>query len=83
MSFIFALGIIFLAGVGALGYIAYIKHIRKKAQEKVERLEIERDTIKIVEEYKRAKVAESWQEFDQQQWQIRYEAEQKRLAEEQ
>lgn len=83
MSFIFALGIIFLAAVGALGYIAYIKHIRKKAQEKVERLEIERDTIKIVEEYKRAKVAESWQEFDQQQWQIRYEAEQKRLAEEQ
>jgi uncharacterized membrane protein (DUF106 family) len=47
---------------------------RKKlaeAQEQIRILNTQRDTARMVEEYKRKKVEETWEEFDRRQWDLR------------
>lgn len=87
MSLIITLGVIFIAAIGAFGYMAYIKHKRKIGLEQVRRLEVERDTVRIVQEFKQEQAAKAWEDFDKEQfdkeqWEIRFNEEQKRLAHE-
>jgi hypothetical protein len=83
MSFIITLGLLFLVGIGALGYLAYIKRIRRKSLERTQQLELERDTLRIVEEHKREQVAKTWEEFDKEQWTIRFNKELEKGSKEQ
>jgi len=71
-----SLGIILLLVILSLAAAAYMLYIRKKqleAAKKIEALNIERDTAHIVEEFKRKQVEQSWEDFDRQQWQKRFE----------
>jgi len=70
-----AVGIAGLTVLTAACVVAFLIWRRKKlneAREKVRILNTQRDTAQIVEEYRRAQVEKSWEEFDRQQWQKRF-----------
>jgi len=70
-----SLGIILLIVVLGLSAAAYMLYIRKKqieAAKKIHDLNVQRDTAHIVEEFKREQIEKSWEEFDKQQWELRF-----------
>jgi Flp pilus assembly protein TadB len=70
-----AVGIAGLTVLTAACVVAFLIWRRKKlneAQERVRILNTARDTAQIIEDHRRREVEKSWEEFDRQQWQKRF-----------
>jgi hypothetical protein len=66
------LGLTVMAVVVITGYLIWRKKKLAEAQAEIHRLNVARDTARIVEEYKRKEVEMSWEDFDRQQWELRF-----------
>lgn len=69
------IGLMGFTVVVAVAVTAFLVWRHKKlaeARAEIHRLNTARDTARIVEEYKRKKVEESWEDYDRRQWELRF-----------
>lgn len=70
-----SIGIMLFAVIGSICTFFYLLYLRKKqtnAIERIQNLQVQQDTAKILEDHKREQVERTWEEFDRQQWDKRF-----------
>jgi Flp pilus assembly protein TadB len=72
MSVIIALSLTVIFAISTGAFLIWRRKKLAEAQEKIRVLNTARDTARIVEEHRRSEVEQSWEEFDRQQWEIRF-----------
>lgn len=66
------MGLTVLVAASTAIFLIWRKKKLAEAQEQIRILNTQRDTARIIEEDRRKKVEQSWEEFDRQQWERRF-----------
>lgn len=69
------IGFTIFAALFTVGYLFWRAKKHREAADRILDLQIQNDTARIIHDHKIEEVDKSWEEYDKQQWQKRFEGE--------
>jgi hypothetical protein len=71
------IGFAIFAALFVTGYMFYRAKKQRDADDRILELQIQNDTARIIQQHRIEEVDKSWEEYDKQQWEKRFEGETK------